>query len=64
MSSKGPRAGLRTLAHEDDLGFAMVGAPDVEQKKSAIVEQTAYKDILSFNNRTAALNGQPSGLPA
>jgi hypothetical protein len=30
----------------------------------AIVEPTAYKDILTAASRKAALNGQPSGLSA
>lgn len=59
---QGPRAGLRTLFQEDDMGFAMIGTLDAEQKKVAVVDQTAYKDIITFNNRTAALSGQPSGL--
>ncbi|HXB68936.1 MAG TPA: DUF3500 domain-containing protein [Candidatus Acidoferrales bacterium] len=61
---QGPRAGLRTLFQEDDLGLAMVATLDAEQRKVAIVDQTAYKDIITFNNRTAALSGQPSGLLA
>jgi hypothetical protein len=61
---QGPRAGLRTLFQEDDLGLAVVATLDAEQKKVAIVDQTAYKDIITFNNRTAALSGQPSGLLA
>jgi len=61
---QGPRAGLRTLLQEDDLGLAMVATLDAEQRKVAIVDQTAYKDIITFNNRTAALSGQPSGLLA
>jgi len=61
---QGPRAGLRTLFQEDDMGLAMIAVLDAEQKKVAIVDQTAYKDIITFNNRTAALNGQPSGLLA
>jgi hypothetical protein len=61
---QGPRAGLRTLFQEDDMGLSMVATLDAEQKKVAIVDQTAYKDIITFNNRTAALSGQPSGLLA
>jgi len=61
---QGPRAGLRTLFQEDDMGLAMIAVLDAEQKKAAIVDQTAYKDIITFNNRTAALSGQPSGLLA
>ena len=35
-----------------------------EQKKTAIVTKEAPKDILTFNNREAALKGEPSGLSA
>jgi hypothetical protein len=29
----------------------------------AIVDKTAYKDIITFDSRKAALNGAPNGLP-
>jgi hypothetical protein len=61
---QGPRKGLRTLAQEDDLGHEVIASLDAEQKKIAIVDQVAYKDIITFANRTAALKGQPSGLLA
>jgi hypothetical protein len=60
----GPRKGLRTLAGEDDRGFELIHALDEPQQKVAIVNATAYKDILTAANRKAALDGQPSGLPA
>jgi hypothetical protein len=61
---QGPRKGLRTLAQEDDLGHEVIASLDAEQKKVAIVDQVAYKDIITLANRTAALEGQPSGLSA
>jgi len=61
---QGPRKGLRTLAIEDDLGFELVHALDEPQQKIAIVDPKAYSDILTAANRKAALQGQPSGLPA
>jgi hypothetical protein len=61
---QGPRKGLRTLAAEDDLGLAMIQSLDVTQRKVAIVEPTAYRDILTMASRKAALAGQPSGLSA
>src|SRR6266536_4351163 len=61
---QGPRKGLRTLAGEDDLGFEVVHALDEPQQKIAIVDPKAYSDILTAANRQAALQGQPSGLPA
>ena len=61
---QGPRQGLRALPLEDDMGFAVMQALDEPLQKAAIVDPTAYKDILTTNTRTAALKGQPSGLSA
>ncbi len=60
----GPRKGLRTLAGEDDLGFQVIHALNEPQQKIAIVEPNAYADILTAASRRAAMQGQPSGLPA
>ena len=57
---QGPRQGLRTLAREDDLGFELIGNLDEQQWKVAIVDSTAYADILTAASRKAALQGQPS----
>ena len=61
---KEPRKGLRALAVEDDLGFRLIHSLDLPQRKIAIVEPAAYKDILTAASRKAALNGQPSGFSA
>jgi hypothetical protein len=61
---QGPRKGLRTLAGEDDLGIELIHALDEQQQKVAILDPTAYKDILTAADRRAALQGQPSGLSA
>jgi len=61
---QGPRKGLRTLAREDDLGIELIHAFDEQQQKVAIVDPTAYKEILTAASRKAALQGQPSGLTA
>ncbi len=61
---QGPRKGLRTLAWEDDLGIELIHALDEQQQKVAIVDPTAYRDILTAASRKAALQGQPSGLSA
>jgi hypothetical protein len=61
---QGPRKGLRTLAGEDDLGIELIHILDEQQQKVAIVEPTAYKEILTAASRKAALQGQPSGLSA
>ena len=59
---QGPRKGLRTLAGEDDLGIELIHLLDEQQQKVAIVDPTAYKDILTAASRKAALQGQASGL--
>jgi Protein of unknown function (DUF3500) len=61
---EGPRKGLRTLAGEDDLGTELIHTLDERQQKVAIVDPTAYRDILTAASRKAALQGQPSGLAA
>jgi hypothetical protein len=61
---QGPRKGLRTLAGEDDLGIELIHALDEQQQKVAIVNSTAYEEILTAASRKAALQGQPSGLTA
>jgi len=60
----GPRKGLRVLGREEDLGRELVQALTADQKKTAIVAEKAYSDILTAANRKAALDGQPSGLSA
>jgi len=61
---QGPRKGLRTLAAEEDLGRAVVQSLDPGQRKVAVVTADAYKEILTSDERKAALEGQPSGLSA
>lgn len=58
----GPRAGLSPLAREESLGRELITACTPQQRSVAIVDKTAYKDILTTNSRKAALNGHPSGL--
>jgi hypothetical protein len=60
---EGPRKGLRVLHREEDLGRELLTALSAEQKKIAIVDKEAYKDILTAASRKASLQGQPSGLP-
>jgi hypothetical protein len=60
----GPRKGLRALAAEEDLGRAVIKSLDAERRNVAIVDKQAYKDIITFDSRQAALKGRPSGLPA
>ena len=60
----GPHKGMRVLAAEEDLARDLLNALDSDQKKVAVVDKTAYKDIITMASRKAALQGQPSGLQA
>ncbi len=60
---EGPRAGLRALKREEDLGRDLVKSLTDAQRAIAIVDKTAPKDIITFDSRKAALSGQPNGLP-
>ena len=60
----GPRKGLRVLAQEEDYARAFMESLTSDEQQTAIVDKTAYKDILTTNSRQAALKGQPSGLIA
>jgi hypothetical protein len=60
---EGPRAGLRALKREEDLGFKLIQSLNPEQRTVAVVEKKAYNDILTSDSRKAALKGQPNGLP-
>ncbi len=60
----GPRAGLRVLAAEEDLGRDLITSLTAEQQKTAIVEVKAPADVLTTNGRQAALKGQASGISA
>ncbi len=60
---EGPRAGLRALRREEETGRAFIKSLTDAQRAIAIVDKTAYKDIITFDSRKAALSGQPNGLP-
>src|SRR5438309_5837344 len=61
---QGPRKGLRTLPGEDELGIELIHSLDEQQQGVAIVDPTAYRDLLPAASGKAALQGQPSGLSA
>ncbi len=42
----------------------MIESLDASQKNTAVVDKTAYKEIITSDSRKAALNGAPNGLPA
>jgi hypothetical protein len=46
---QGPRKGLRVLAAEEDLGRELVKSLDEKQRKQAIFDQTAPKEIVTAN---------------
>lgn len=48
---EGPRAGLRLLAREEDLGRKLVQSLNPEQKKQAVLSAEAPKDILNDPKR-------------
>lgn len=59
---QGPMKGMRILGREEDKARALLTALTPDQRKTAIVDATAYPDILTAASRKAALEGQPSGL--
>jgi hypothetical protein len=52
------------LAAEEDLARDLITSLNGDQRKTAIILETAPKDILTTNTRKAAIEGQPSGLLA
>lgn len=58
---EGPRAGLRPLAAEDDLGLQLVKSLDDAQRKTAIIAAEAPKEIASSNLRKVTA-GAPAGV--
>ncbi len=59
---EGPRAGLRALRQEEEVGRAFIKSLTDAQRAVAIVDKTAYKEIITFDSRKAALTGQPNGI--
>jgi hypothetical protein len=59
----GPRKGLRVLASEEDAGRRLVQALTPSQRKAAIIETVAPKEILSEAKRRATPL-QPAGIAA
>ena len=58
----GPRKGLRVLAAEQDMGFALVRTLDDAQRKTAVFAEKAPDDILTRNHRKADVSKQPPGI--
>ena len=51
----GPMKGTRALKGEADLGWAILGVLTDDQRKQAVVSDTAPNDILTMNSRKAAM---------
>jgi hypothetical protein len=45
----GPKKGYRALKNEEDLGFALLNALNVDQRKEVIFESTAFADNVTTN---------------
>jgi hypothetical protein len=58
---QGPRSGLRVLGREEDLGRKLLGSLSPEQKKQALLSETAPKDILNDPKRDSYTDSE--GLP-
>lgn len=58
---EGPAKGKQLLKAETDAGFSLLHALNPEQLQKAIIDSIAFKDILSFDKRSA-LMGQPVGI--
>jgi hypothetical protein len=58
----GPQAGQRTLPEEEDLARSLVRGLPPDLKQVAIVNATAYPDILTDKNRVANPFAPPRGL--
>lgn len=52
---QGGKAGLRALAAEEDLGFALLRSLDGSQRQAAIIDPKSPNDILTTNTREAAI---------
>ena len=51
----GPMKGTRALKGEADLGWALLGVLTEDQRKQAVVSETAPNDILTMNSRKASM---------
>src|SRR5947209_6969437 len=58
---EGPRKGLRVLGEEEDLGRKLIKSLNDDQRKTAIFDKEAPKDILTFNARKAMIE-KPAGV--
>lgn len=59
---EGPHKGLRVLAKEEDLGRELLLSLDPDQRKEAVLGDRAPSDMITSNQRKAAIEGK-LGLP-
>jgi hypothetical protein len=59
----GPLKGLRTLAHEEDLGRALARTMDDAQRRRMVIADRSLGDIVSGPGRSERLRS-PAGIPA
>ncbi len=59
---QGAKAGLRALAAEEDLGRSLLRSLSDEQRRDAVIAETAPRDIVTTNEREAAI-ADARGLP-
>ena len=58
---QGPRAGLRPLGAEEDLGRELLAALDEGRRAKAIIGKEAPEDIFTRADRKASIEGPPQG---
>ncbi len=61
---EGPRKGVRPLGAREDTGRKLMMSLEGDLKKQALVDETAYRDILTSADTRAKLEGQPQGVSA
>jgi hypothetical protein len=59
---EGPRTGLRALKREEDVARDFMNSLNAEQKKVAIVDPAAPREITTSNIRKVAIQGAPKGI--
>lgn len=59
---QGPKKGLRALAAEEDLGRSLLRSLSDEQRREAVIAETAPRDIVTTHAREAAI-AEARGLP-
>ena len=61
---EGPRKGTRPLGARGEAARKLMRSLDAGQRKTALVSEEAYRDILTSADTRAKLEGQPRGLAA